>query len=297
MNKSEARKLLAKAFGGDEKEAETFDPEMFLLRLGLSMANQQKVLAELMAHYKSVENTGTKKEEELVTKINEIVESVKQQQAIHKDVLTAIAEKKVEQVIVEKVIERSPESIKVNLAYPEQKARDKERAGLFGKVKDAIGSLFIVAQSILAEIRASREPNSAIAVRLVDSKGDNFYNAIMTVVGGGGAFNDTVLNATFVTKTVDFTASQTAQTIWTPTAGKRFAITDYHLSFSGAGAITVFDGTDDTANRVVKYNGAANGGANHSYRKPRISSAANNVLKYTTGAGAVGSLTIEGYEV
>lgn len=108
---------------------------------------------------------------------------------------------------------------------------------------------------------------------------------------------DSVVAATLVTKTVDFTASQTAQTIWTPANGKKFVITDYDLSFSAAGAITVFDGTDDTTYRVFKMNGATNGGAVHAYRKPRISAAANNVLKYTTGAGAAGSLTIHGYEV
>jgi hypothetical protein len=108
---------------------------------------------------------------------------------------------------------------------------------------------------------------------------------------------DDIQGAALVTKTVDFTASQTAQAIWTPAEGKKFVITDYDLSFSAAGAITVFDGTNDTTNRVFKFNGAINGGAIHAYRKKRISATANNILKYTTGAGAAGSLTVHGYEV
>ena len=108
--------------------------------------------------------------------------------------------------------------------------------------------------------------------------------------------NDIVAR-TFVTKTVDFTASQTGQTIWTPTSSKKFVITDIILSFSAAGAITIFDGTDSTTYRVAKVNGAVNGGMVSNYAKPYVSAAANNVLKYTTGTGAAGSLTVNGYEV
>ena len=108
--------------------------------------------------------------------------------------------------------------------------------------------------------------------------------------------NDIVAQ-TFITKTVDFTASQTGQTIWTPTSSKKFVITDIILSFSAAGAITIFDGTDSTTYRVAKVNGAVNGGMVSNYAKPYVSAAANNVLKYTTGTGAAGSLTVNGYEV
>jgi len=108
--------------------------------------------------------------------------------------------------------------------------------------------------------------------------------------------NDVVAK-TFVTKTVDFTASQTAQTIWDPTTGTKFVITDIILSFSAAGAITIFDGTDSTTYRVAKINGAQNGGMVCNYAKPYISATVDNILKYTTGAGAAGSLTVNGYEV
>lgn len=109
--------------------------------------------------------------------------------------------------------------------------------------------------------------------------------------------SDFLNGQTQIIKTVDFTASQTGQTIWDPAAGKKFVITDYDLSFSSAGTITVFDETDDAAGRVIKMYGAVNGGGIHAYKMPRKSSAADNVLKYTTGAGAAGSLTIIGYEI
>jgi hypothetical protein len=115
---------------------------------------------------------------------------------------------------------------------------------------------------------------------------------------GSGLYTQSVLErATFVVKTVDFTASQTAQSIWTPGSGKKFVVCDVICSASAAGAITIFDATDSTTYRVAKLNLAANGGAVMNYTKPYVSAAANNVLKYTTGTGAAGSLTVSGYEV
>jgi len=106
-----------------------------------------------------------------------------------------------------------------------------------------------------------------------------------------------VVSATLIKKTVDFTASQTAQTIWDPTEGTKFVICDIILAASAAGTITVFDGTDDTTNRVLKAYFAANGGLCKNYRKPMISATADNILKYTTGSGITGSITVSGYEV
>ena len=100
-----------------------------------------------------------------------------------------------------------------------------------------------------------------------------------------------------IRKTIDFAASETAQAIWTPATGKKFVITDIMISCSAAGTITVFDGTDSTTYRVIKGYFAANGGLTHNYRKPFESAAINNVLKYTTGTGIAGSITVHGYEI
>jgi hypothetical protein len=109
--------------------------------------------------------------------------------------------------------------------------------------------------------------------------------------------SDIPTNATFVVKTVDFPASQTGQVIWTPTAGSRFVITDIVIAYGAAGAFTLFDGTDNTTFRVFKVPVAAAGNEiHHSYNKPYVSAAVNNVLKYTTGAVITGSITVSGYE-
>ena len=95
---------------------------------------------------------------------------------------------------------------------------------------------------------------------------------------------------------VDFTENQTGEAIWTPASGTRFVVTGYHLTFTAAGVITVWEtATNNLAGRVFKHSGAANGGA--ALAVPFISRTADNVLKYTTGAGAAGSLTVFGYEV
>jgi hypothetical protein len=47
----------------------------------------------------------------------------------------------------------------------------------------------------------------------------------------------------------------------------------------------------------MKLNLAVNGGLDRSYRKPLVSAAANNVLKYTSDATITGSITVVGYEI
>jgi hypothetical protein len=125
-------------------------------------------------------------------------------------------------------------------------------------------------------------------------------NLNATVVGTGTfavQSTDSVIGATFVVKTVDFSASATAQAIWTPAGGKKFVICDWVVSTSAAGVITIFDGTDNTTLRVAKLNFAANGGAVKTYKKPYVSATADNILKYTTGSVIAGSITVSGYEI
>jgi hypothetical protein len=107
---------------------------------------------------------------------------------------------------------------------------------------------------------------------------------------------DPVLTKTQVHISVDFTASQTGTTVYTPTAGKRLVVTDYTISFSAAGKLTIFDNTDSASTHLVVSNGAVNGGNEHTFRMPYQPTAVNNVWKYTTGAGAVGTICLHGYE-
>lgn len=100
-----------------------------------------------------------------------------------------------------------------------------------------------------------------------------------------------------VRKTVDFTASQTAQTLWTPASGKKFVLTGFALSFTADdGVIHLFEDTDTTANRIWKFKGKDGGGASTGGLKVEALSR-DKALKYTTAAGTTGHLTVYGYEV
>jgi hypothetical protein len=104
---------------------------------------------------------------------------------------------------------------------------------------------------------------------------------------------------TRVTVSVAVTASQTGGTVWTPTSSKRFNITSVQLTISVAGDLAIFDNTNSAANLLL--NGVAAGLpiGRHSLNFqafPWVSAAINNVLKYTSGSGLVGILTIHGFE-
>lgn len=145
----------------------------------------------------------------------------------------------------------------------------------------------------------------SIAGTVTANAGTNLNTSALALEAGGNlaaaatslAAIDDLAASTFVTKTVDFTESQTAQTLWEPTGGKKFVICDMIVGISGAGSLTLFDGTDNAAGRVGKFFFPANVVINKGYTKPRISDTANNILKYTSSAGAAGSITVSGYEV
>ncbi len=135
---------------------------------------------------------------------------------------------------------------------------------------------------------------SATAANTTAIKVDN--SAVTQPVSGAVTATDSVVSATLVHHAVDFTAGQTAQAVWTPASGKKFVITDMSILLTDAGAITVFDNTDSTANRVFKGYFPANDGFDRHCSKPFKSSTNDNVLKYTTDVTAAGSLVVWGYE-
>lgn len=146
--------------------------------------------------------------------------------------------------------------------------------------------------------------NSSLVSVAADDISGHFFQRVKLDVGADGAsvpwageVASLFERVTPVRKSVDFTASQTAQTIWTPQTDKKFAALVWIVSFSAAGALTVFDGTDDLTGRLFKLHGAANGGMAVPFALPALAAAQNNVMKYTTGSGAAGSLTVYGYEV
>jgi len=106
---------------------------------------------------------------------------------------------------------------------------------------------------------------------------------------------------TRISARVALSASQTGGTVWTPTSGKKFALRKLVVSCATAGAVQFFDGTD-SGNTVIGpvLTLSVGGGWTETWDSiegPYLSAAANNLLKYTSGAGFTGSVYVEGWEV
>jgi len=83
-------------------------------------------------------------------------------------------------------------------------------------------------------------------------------------------------------------------TVWDPTTGTKFAITDYILTSDVVTFITFRDGT---AGSTILYMGcSARGQRAHAFKTPLISTTADNIL--TAQASAANAwLTVLGYEI
>ena len=98
------------------------------------------------------------------------------------------------------------------------------------------------------------------------------------------------------TKQVALTASQTGVTLWDPAAGFKFVVTSFFLVVSGAGVCTFFDETNVAAGTLLKGTFAVADKVNHEFIWGWPSSAVDNILKYTSGVGFAGEITLHGYE-
>jgi hypothetical protein len=100
-----------------------------------------------------------------------------------------------------------------------------------------------------------------------------------------------------VTKSVAITASQTGSTVWDPTTGYKFVITDVIINLSVAGDLALFDATNAAGNLVT--DGALPIGHIHLrfQVRPWPSATVDNILKYTSGTNITGTITVHGYEV
>lgn len=123
----------------------------------------------------------------------------------------------------------------------------------------------------------------------------------------GAAFSDTnplpvlptVFGKTPVRSVTTWSESQTAQAVWTPAGGKKFVVESliFSSTSAGAGSIVVFDNSDSSANTIAKLDLGNSQHIQIVFPGGHPSSTADNVLRYTTGAGADGYLTVFGYEV
>ena len=99
-----------------------------------------------------------------------------------------------------------------------------------------------------------------------------------------------------VKKTLDWTGAVTGSTVWDPTGGTKFVLTQILLNATSDCTVTLFDQTDDTTNRIFKAGMAEMQSIVIPFKKPVESAAADNILKITTSASG-GTITVYGYEL
>jgi len=108
-----------------------------------------------------------------------------------------------------------------------------------------------------------------------------------------GAVKKDVVNYTIINKHVSSADATGGVTVWDPTAGKKFVVTDLIISTDTAMTVTVKDGA---TNIMVLYL-AANGGAVSNFQTPLQSSTADNNLSVTASTSGNIAVTATGYEV
>lgn len=125
------------------------------------------------------------------------------------------------------------------------------------------------------------------------------------VDGAGALFSDsnplpvkpTNYGKTPVRKVNTFAAAETDIAIWTPGASAKFVIESILISATGAGVLRIFDNSNSAANTITLHTLAVGNQLQIVFPSGHPSSAPNNVLRYSTGAGAAGDITVFGYEV
>jgi len=108
-----------------------------------------------------------------------------------------------------------------------------------------------------------------------------------------GAVKKDKINYTIVNKHVSSSDATGGVTVWDPTAGTKWVVTDLIISTDTAMTVTVKDGT--TAILVLYL--AANGGMVSNFQTPLESSAADNNLTVTASAAGNIAVTATGYEI
>lgn len=113
-----------------------------------------------------------------------------------------------------------------------------------------------------------------------------------------------------VHRDAEYTTAQTGAALWTPTTGKRFAVTDITISTGGtvAGIVTLWQGAAaDTTYTPVTDNAVFRGefapsatvkpGAVKSFNVPFVSTTVDHILRVTTSAAMTVYIQVNGYEI
>lgn len=148
-------------------------------------------------------------------------------------------------------------------------------------------------------------PGAGATIAADDVIGVLYQNVKLDMGGDGasvpwlGATKTAESGRTMLHAKVALAASQTGATVLDPTTGKKFVLKKVVISCATAGTVYFFDSTDDSAHAIGPALTLAIGGgwtetwdADDLYR----SAAADNILKYTSGAGLTGSIYLDYFE-
>jgi hypothetical protein len=115
---------------------------------------------------------------------------------------------------------------------------------------------------------------------------------------------------TLVHRDAEYTTAQTGAALWTPTTGRRFAVSDITITTGGttSGIVTVWQGAGgDTTYTVGTDNAIFRGefapsatvkpGAVKSFNVPYVSTTVDHVLRVTTSAAMTVYVQVNGYEI
>lgn len=111
-----------------------------------------------------------------------------------------------------------------------------------------------------------------------------------------GAVKRDTINYTPVNKYYSYEGAVTDGIVWSPSAGKKWVITDITLTTSAAATVTLEEDKVAGDEVVMAWDLAANGGVSLNLQTPRVASEADADLIVTTTAGNL-KLFVSGYEI
>lgn len=150
-----------------------------------------------------------------------------------------------------------------------------------GAIADAIVAAGATG-SISAKLRRATQGLEDLKTAIVLAAGTNII----------GYVKDAGVSYTPVHNNDEQTTAQTDTTLWDPTEGNKFVITDIVVSVDTAMTVHIEDGTT----KIYEWHFAANGGCVMNLKTSYVSTAANNNLTYTSSAAGKVSIAVDGYE-
>ena len=161
-------------------------------------------------------------------------------------------------------------------------------------------TISVVGSGIEATAQRVTIATDSTGVLSVDDNGGSLTTDIGTALPAGtniiGAVKRDVINYTPITKYYTNAGAVTDGIVWSPSAGKKWVITDMILSISAAATITLEEDLAAGDSVRIKYELAANGGVSTNFQTPLHGTEDDADLLITTSAGNI-YITVTGYEI